>query len=159
MYVNARRTCAPCANKKRLEPCADRSCIRASLSFKSYLIRRSGCVTARRNFRTVYTSSVLSFFSPPVSRDENASRGTKDRLKFLHCHLLPFDLFIYLSLFDERLERLASDENYFYRGMWKMREKCRRYQRARCFLQIFARTNLSFLGFFNLRKKWNNEFA
>lgn len=127
-----------------------RLCIRASLSFKSYLIRRSGCVTARRNFRTVYEFGrrVLSFFLffplPHLPRWKCFAWNERytDWLKFLYS----FDLFTYLfSLRDKRyrndewLERSTRRELF----LWNVKdvEKCRRYR------------NLSFLGFFNYERK------
>lgn len=106
---------------KNASSLAPRLCIRASLSFKSYLIRRSGCVTARRNFRpcTSLDSRVLSFFlffsSSSPSRDENASLSVREIHGLIKISFFSFIVFnlVYLSFFfsryrnDEWLGRLT----------------------------------------------------
>lgn len=82
-----------------------RLCIRASLSFKSYLIRRSGCVTARRNFRTVYefgrrVLSFFLFFPPPPSPAMKMLRMERKIYGLIKISL--FLRFIYLSFFSSR---------------------------------------------------------
>lgn len=83
-----------------------RLCIRASLSFKSYLIRRSGCVTARRNFRTVYefvrsqSSFFFPFFPSPPSPAMKMLRMERKIYGLIKISL--FLRFIYLSFFSSR---------------------------------------------------------